>query len=82
MAQNPAVGLSFQNQFIPQMSYTYTYDKFFERARINGINFTANVIEGGNIFDMIWRACGVKGEKRLFGIPFSQFIKGQVQLGV
>lgn len=80
MAQNPAVGLSFQNQFIPQMSYTYTYDKFFERARINGINFTANVIEGGNIFDMIWRACGVKGEKRLFGIPFSQFIKGQVQL--
>lgn len=80
MSQNPAVALSFQNQFIPQMNYTYTYDRFFERERINGINFTANVIEGGNIFDMLWRACGVKGEKRMFGIPFSQFIKGQVQL--
>ena len=80
MAQNPAVALSFQSQFIPQMSYTYTLDKFLERARINGINFTFTVTEAGNIFDAIWRACGVKGEKKLFGTPFSQFIKGQAQL--
>ena len=80
MAQNPAVALSFQSQFIPQMSYTYTLDKFLERARINGINFTFTVTEAGNIFDAIWKACGVKGEKKLFGTPFSQFIKGQAQL--
>ena len=41
MAQNSAVALSFQSQFIPQLSYTYTYDRFFERERINGITFTA-----------------------------------------
>lgn len=80
MAQNPAVALSFQSQFIPQMSYTYTLDKFLERERINGFNFTATVTEAGNIFWGLWRAFGVKGEKKLFGTPFSQFIKGQAQL--
>ncbi len=80
MSQNPAIALSFQSQFIPQLSYTYTLDKFLERAKINGINLTASITEAGNIFSGIWRACGVKGEKRLFGTPFSQFIKGQVQL--
>ena len=80
MAQNPAVALSFMSQFIPQLSYTYTLDKFLEREQINGINFTATLTEAGNLFDVIYRACGVKGEKRLFGTPFSQFIKGQAQL--
>lgn len=79
MAQNPAVALSFQSQFIPELSYTYTLDKFLERERNNGINFTFTVTEAGNLFDVIWRACGVKGEKKLFGTPFSQFIKGQAQ---
>ncbi|MDE5796644.1 MAG: outer membrane protein assembly factor, partial [Muribaculaceae bacterium] len=80
MAINPAVALSFRSQYIPQMSYTYTYDRFFERARINGINFTFTVTEAGNIFDGIYKLCGVKGEKRLFGTPFSQFVKGQAQV--
>ena len=81
MADNRAIALSFRSQFIPQMSYTYTYDRFLERReRINGFNFTASVTEAGNIFDGIWRLCGAKGEKRLFGIPFSQFVKGQAQL--
>lgn len=80
MTQNPAIALGFQSQFIPQMSWTYTYDKFFERERINGINFQSIITEAGNIFDGIYRLFGVKGEKKLFGTPFSQFIKGQVQL--
>lgn len=80
MALNPAVALSFQSQFIPELSYTYTYDRFFERERINGINFQATVTEAGNLFDGIWSACGVKGQKKLFGTPFSQFIKGQAQI--
>lgn len=80
MNVNPAVALSFRSQFIPQLSYTYTYDRFFEREKINGINFTATFTEAGNLFDVIYKACGVKGEKKLFGTPFSQFVKGQVQL--
>lgn len=80
MNQNPAIALSFQSQFIPQLSYTYTLDKFLERERINGINLTASFTEAGNLFDGIWSLCGVKGTKKLFGTPFSQFVKGQVQL--
>ncbi|MCH5223546.1 MAG: BamA/TamA family outer membrane protein [Muribaculaceae bacterium] len=80
MLQNPAIALGFESQFIPQMNYTYTYDKFFERERINGINIQASITEAGNIFDGIWSLCGVKGQKKLFGTPFSQFIKGQFQI--
>lgn len=80
MNSNPAIALSFRSQFIPQLSYTYTLDKFLERDRINGINFTATLKEAGNIFDGIWSLCGVDGEKKLFGTPFSQFIKGEAQL--
>jgi hypothetical protein len=80
MVDNPAIALSFQSQFIPQLSYTYTLDKFLEKARVNGINFTATLTEAGNVFDGIWSLCGAKGEKKLFGTPYSQFVKGQAQL--
>lgn len=80
MDANPAVALSFMSQYIPQLSYTYTLDKFLEREHINGINFTATLTEAGNLFDGIYKLCGVKGEKKLFGTPFSQFVKGQAQL--
>lgn len=80
MQENPAVALSFESQFIPQMSYTYNYSKWFERQQNNGINLTATVTEAGNLFWAIWRAFGVSGRKSMFGTPFSQFVKGQVQL--
>lgn len=80
MTQNPAIALGFQSQFIPQINWSYTYDKYFERERINGINFQSIITEAGNIFDGIYSIFGVKGQKTLFGTPFSQFIKGQVQL--
>lgn len=80
MAQNPAVALSFQSQFIPEVTYTYTLDKFLERERNNGINFSFTLTEAGNLFYGIWRLAGVKGEKNLFGTPFSQFVKGQAQV--
>ncbi len=80
MNANPAIAESFRSQYIPQLSYTYTLDKFLERDRINGINFTASLVEAGNIFSGIYALCGVHGEKKLFGTPFSQFVKGQAQL--
>ena len=80
MAVNPAIAESFKSQFIPQMSYTYTLDKFLEKQKMNGINFSFTLTEAGNLFDAIYMACGVKGEKKLFGTPFSQFVKGQAQL--
>ena len=80
MNLNPSVALSFQSQFIPQLSYTYTIDKFLEKEQINGITFTGSFTEAGNLFDGIWSIFKVKGTKTLFGTPFSQFVKGQAQL--
>ncbi len=78
MAANPAVAQSFKSQFIPQMSYTYTFDRNI--GRNNNLNWTFTLTEAANIFWAIYRACGKKGEKELFGTPFSQFVKGQTQL--
>lgn len=78
MEANPAVAQSFRSQFIPQLAYTYTYDRMFRNR--NSLNWTFTLQEAGNIFWGLYRACGVKGEKRLFGTPFSQFVKGQAQL--
>ena len=80
MAMNPAVALSFESRFIPQLSYTYTYNRWMERERNNEITFTATFTEAGNLFDVIYDLAKVKGKKMLFGTPFSQFVKGQVQL--
>lgn len=75
---NPAVGLSFRNQFIPQIGWSMIYDRAMNRD--NTINVQASVAEAGNLMWTLWRACGVRGEKRLFGMPFSQFVKGTAQL--
>lgn len=80
MRENPAVALGFESQFIPEMEYTYNYEKWLERERNNGFNLSATVTEAGNVFWALWRMCGVKGRKQMFGMPFSQFVKGQAQL--
>lgn len=77
-AANPAIALSFRSQFIPQMSYTYTYDRNF--GRDNSFNYTFTIQEAGNIFWTLYEACGRKGEKSLFNTPFSQFVKGSAQI--
>ena len=78
MNANPAIALSFRSQFIPQMSYAYAFDRSF--GPDNNLNWTFTAAEAGNVFWAIYRACGVKGEKKLFGTPFSQFVKGTTQL--
>lgn len=80
MNTNKAIAESFKSQFIPQLSYTYTIDKFLEREKMNNINFSFTLTEAGNLFDGVYRLFGAKGEKRLFGTPFSQFVKAQAQL--
>lgn len=78
MRENPAIAESFKSQFIPQLSYNFIYDTSIDRD--NSINWQFTVQEAGNLFWAIYRVCGVKGEKSLFGTPFSQFVKGTTQL--
>jgi len=60
------------------MGFTMIYDRVMNRDNL--LNVQATVQEAGNICWGIWRLAGVKGEKRLFGMPFSQFIKGTAQI--
>ncbi|MCM1292342.1 MAG: BamA/TamA family outer membrane protein [Bacteroides sp.] len=78
MNANPAIAQSFRSQFIPQMSFSYTYDRAFDSN--NSLNWQFTVQEAGNIFWSVYELCGKKGEKKLFGTPFSQFVKAQTQL--
>lgn len=75
--QNRSIALSFQDQCIPKMEYTYIYDRN-QNGRM--LNWNITVTEAGNLFAGIWSLSGSKGEKRIFGTPFSQFIKAQTQL--
>lgn len=75
---NPAIALSFRSQYIPQLSYTYTFDRAFNSN--NSLTWQFSVQEAGNLFWSIYELCGKKGEKELFSTPFSQFVKAQTQL--
>jgi len=78
MDKNPAVAQSFMSQYIPQIAYTMLYDRRLDRN--NSFNVQLTLQEAGNIFWGIYTLCGQRGEKELFGTPFSQFVKGSVQL--
>ena len=78
--QNPSIALSFRSQFVPQIAYTFMYDRDIDRNQ--SINYYLTIQEAGNIFSGLWGLVGWKGngEKKLFGTPFSQFLKVTTQL--
>lgn len=79
MDKNPAVAQSFMTQFIPQVAYTFTFDRAINDG--HSLTWTFTVQEAGNGFWAVWSALGKRhGEKTLFGTPFSQFIKGSAQI--
>jgi outer membrane protein assembly factor BamA len=78
MARNIAVAQSFRNQFIPQMLWSMNYEHYMNRDNL--ITVTTTFQEAGNIAWLLWRAAGVTGEKRLFSMPFSQFVRGTAQV--
>ncbi len=75
MNGNPAIAMSFADQFIPSASYTYTYDKRFGKGRRDRIVVMGTLMSAGNV----WAALGAK---KLFGQPLSQFFKetGEVRI--
>ena len=78
IGENHAIAQSFQDQFVPQIAYTYTYDRKIDKN--NAINWQFTVQEAGNLCWALWELAGSEGEKRMFNTPFSQFIKGSTQL--
>lgn len=75
--ENPAVERSFQNQFIPSMSYTYTYDRAATYRNPNRLFWQTSVTQAGNIISGIQYLAGNhQGEgKKILSNPYSQFLK-------
>ncbi len=75
--KNPAVAQSFKNQFIPSMSYTYTYDRAATYRNPNRLFWQTSITQAGNIIAGIQYLAGNhKGEgKRILKNRYSQFLK-------
>lgn len=72
-----------RSAFIPTIGYTINYETTFGAHHENSINWRNSITESGNILAGIWHLAGSKGgvdSKKLFGVPFSQFVRLQTQL--
>ncbi len=75
---NPALYISLQNQFIPAMEYTYTYDNASRFRQKNHLWWQTTLTSSGNVTSLIYAAAGEKLSKQgkdLLGTPFAQFLK-------
>jgi outer membrane translocation and assembly module TamA len=70
-----ALQQSFDDQFIPMSSYTYTYDRRVGHRRRDRFVWQISPTSAGNLFSGIYGLLGTRGEKKLFGLRFSQFVK-------
>ena len=78
---NPAIMNSFDSQFLPMMTYSYTYDRQIDSD--HKINWNLSLAESGNVLCGIWTLVGAgsgKYAKKLIETPISQFVKASTQL--
>ncbi len=80
MNANPWIALSFQDQLIPSISYTYTYDRPTGRNDRNRLVWQSSFTSAGNLFYALYELCGDHGSKEIFGNRFSQFVKASTEL--
>ena len=74
---NPMLFHSLSDQFIPSVTYTFTYDNSWMKKRIRTW-WENSITSAGNVTSFIYMACG-KGfntrDKEFLGTPFAQFLK-------
>ena len=83
MIANPAIGLSFRDQFVPSASYTITYNETnTSNASRHPSRIIFTVTSAGALTSLVYAATGhsfSEKEKSLLGTPYAQFIKGYVE---
>lgn len=76
LALHPYLQISMRDQFVPKMSYTYTYRS--PRRYRHPITWSTTISEAANILSLGYMAAG-KGwnekDKKMFKNPFAQFLK-------
>lgn len=80
---NKALKLSLENQFVPAMGYTYTYDDAPITTRRNHTWLQLAVSQAGNLLGAAYAIAGKdfnKEGKHLLGNKFAQFVKGTAEV--
>ena len=75
---NKALYLSLKDQFIPAVSYTYTYDDSPVESKEHHVWWQTSVTQSGNIMSLFYAMMGKSlgnENKKFLGNVFSQFIK-------
>lgn len=75
--QNPMLFYSLDDQFIPSLTYTFTYDNSY-RKKANRLWWENSISSAGNVTSLVYAAFGQsfgKKNKKLLGTPFAQFLK-------
>lgn len=83
MTANPALAVSFRDQFIPAMSYTYTFDDASIASRRHHTWWSATLTSAGNVTSALYAAFGEpfsRRDKSILGNPFAQFLKVTTEL--
>ncbi|HET9487819.1 MAG TPA: BamA/TamA family outer membrane protein [Chryseosolibacter sp.] len=91
LTRNPFLAGSFQNQFILGSRYSYTLNTQVNRERLSEFHekefersqfyFNGNVDISGNLVNLVqsrFRGAEGTGSGKIFGTPYSQFVRGEV----
>ena len=80
--KNRSLRQSLEDQFIPSIKYQYTLDNSSVRADRNTTRWQLTVSESGNILSGIYALAGngFNEQKKIFGSPYAQFLKGYTEL--
>ena len=76
MDDNMYIGIMMENQFVPQMRYTYTYSS--PTSCLNPIRWETTVAEAGNLVSLGYVLAGRgwnETDKKLLNTEYSQFLK-------
>ena len=76
LALHPYLQISMRDQFVPKMSYTYTYRS--PRRYRHPITWSTTISEAANILSLGYMAAGRgwnEKDKKMFKNPFAQFLK-------
>lgn len=77
MADNPSLALSFQNQLIPQMGWTFTWDRTIGRRDEHRLYWQSSISEAGNLTKAVLTIGGrpFGQTTNILGVPFAQFVR-------
>lgn len=76
---NPALRYSLQKQFIIGSNYSFTYTNQMEDQRRNNLYFNGTLETGGNVWGLFVPK-NSDGEKSIFNVPLSQFVRLETDL--